>query len=540
MVESLNTDDANLPAAYLSDLARSGLRCAKGYRYKVQRFLNWLAAKNLPISKMDSQAVNEFLCFRKSSGVGHSTLEGDLSALRHFCRYAIGRNVLKVNPADSVYCSWLHVPGGFPAYTGPLRGLIKPPFFMLRYRLPLFEPSWDKYLRYLRERGYSRASMRDIMRRVAWFHRYLIRRGIKNHDQITPSLVESFLGRRENERAKIGGPSPKELRFTKSSIERFLFFSFRLRGRRFLKPKKRPHRANRSHAELDRYAAFCRQHRGLRPSTLRDNRHWLRRLQVFLKRRKVPRIQNARLADLDAFLAFHAGRVGTRTLPNAVGALRGFFRYLLLKGKISDDVSAQIYSPCRFRMDMRPKYLPWNRIEEMLASIDRRTELGKRDYAILVLLADHGLRAPEVAGLKLPDVDFSAQAIALHGRKNGTSERMPMSTRAMAALKDYLDTRPASCSQEIFVATYAPRRPLGGYVSKVAQRRLLAFFGRLFPAQGAYILRHSFAKAMLDRGARLPEIGALLGHKKLDSTLIYTTVATEDLREVGDNYAGLL
>jgi site-specific recombinase XerD len=107
-------------------------------------------------------------------------------------------------------------------------------------------------------------------------------------------------------------------------------------------------------------------------------------------------------------------------------------------------------------------------------------------------------------------------------------------------LKDYLAVRPSRPFEQVFLTCMTPGKPLGRLVCWAVSRRLIERFGRLLPSQGAYLLRHSFAKAMLDRGAPLGQIGQVLGHRSLNSTLIYTRVATQDLKEVADNYANLL
>jgi integrase len=225
-------------------------------------------------------------------------------------------------------------------------------------------------------------------------------------------------------------------------------------------------------------------------------------------------------------------------VPNT---LRPFFSYLLLKGHIPHNPAQDLFSPCRFRMDRRPKFIPWPNVQKFLAAIDRSTPAGKRDYAILALLACHGLRARDAARLRLADIDWDAPALWLHQRKNGANARIPLSQTAKEALHDYLAVRPAAppCS-EVFLTSQAPIVPLGARLGAVAQRRLLRFFGRSIPNQGAHALRHSFAKALLDRGAKVPDIAALLGHRRIASTLTYTQIDTEGLREVADNYANLL
>ncbi|TAK07129.1 hypothetical protein EPO44_04505, partial [bacterium] len=289
---------------------------------------------------------------------------------------------------------------------------------------------------------------------------------------------------------------------------------------------------------LHAYLNFCRDHGGLSPRTQATYHRELLRLRSFLRRRAVPDIQAVTTADLDAFLMRRSNSMGARSLQSIATALRSLLRYLYLDGHISRDLAAGVISPSRFRADLRPKYLPWSRIEELLQGIDRRLATGKRDYALLMLLACHGLRAREAAALRVVDIDLDNRSLRLRQRKNGTAADIPISQPTAEALRDYLAVRPERSDDGLFLTTCAPIRPLSGFgLSSMAQRHLRKRFGA---RGGAYVLRHSFAKALLDRGARLHDIGALLGHKSLRSTLIYTRIATEDMREVADNYAGWL
>jgi integrase len=157
-----------------------------------------------------------------------------------------------------------------------------------------------------------------------------------------------------------------------------------------------------------------------------------------------------------------------------------------------------------------------------------------------MLLAHHGLRAREAAALRISDIDWDNHSIFLRHRKDGTSVQMPTSPQTEEALRDYLAVRSACPAPEIFLTECAPMKPFERAVYGVAQRHILKVFGKLPFSQGAHLLRHSFAKALLDRGAKIQEVGVLLGHRSLRSTQIYTSIATEELREVADNYANLL
>jgi site-specific recombinase XerD len=251
-------------------------------------------------------------------------------------------------------------------------------------------------------------------------------------------------------------------------------------------------------------------------------------------------MRDVTIKHLDAFFSDRARSMQAIGLRAVLSAVRSFLRYLYLRRRITTDLSRSLLSPSRFRFDVRPKYIPWHKIQQFLETIDRSTPIGKRNYAVLVLLAYHGLRLRELAGLTLSDIDWENECLLLKETKNGSTVQRPMSQRAKEAMKDYLSVRRRCSAPQIFLTEQAAVKPLGISLGRIAQRRLRRHFGNLLPRYGAYVLRHSFAKALLDRGAPIAAIGKLLGHERLTSTLIYTRVATEDLREVSDNYADLL
>ncbi|TAK10188.1 hypothetical protein EPO44_00330 [bacterium] len=291
---------------------------------------------------------------------------------------------------------------------------------------------------------------------------------------------------------------------------------------------------------LAAYADFCRDHRGLRPATIQNRLYHLRWFQTFLHRENIRSIKDVELTHLDAFVLERAERMRTRGLQTVADALRSFFRYLHLQGVIGRDLAHSIALPCRFSGDLHPKYIPWEQVERLLAGIERTDYAGKRDYAILTLLACHGLRPREVAAITGADIDWERSSIFLRERKDGPCAHLPLSARAIEALRGCMASRPRCSFPEVFVTAKNPIKPLGRRLTVFASLRLHRRFGRRSHPFGAYVLRHSFAKAMLDRGAKLHEISVLLGHKSIRSTLIYTRIDTESLREVSDNYAELL
>jgi integrase/recombinase XerD len=190
-------------------------------------------------------------------------------------------------------------------------------------------------------------------------------------------------------------------------------------------------------------------------------------------------------------------------------------------------------------MSAIPRAIAPDQVRRLLAGIDRHTAVGRRDHAVLLLLARLGLRAGEVVSLELQDVDWNVGTVTVHG-KGGRCSELPLLADVGAAIAGYLqDGRPASSCRRLFLRARAPNRGFRG-PSAVAciVRRAILRHGIDAPTYGAHQFRHGFAAEMLRRGASLGEIGELLGHRNPDTTRIYTKVDLGALRTVAVPWPG--
>lgn len=291
----------------------------------------------------------------------------------------------------------------------------------------------------------------------------------------------------------------------------------------------------------DEFASYAGQHGELQPTTVQVYLRCLDIFMRFLACRRVPTISSLKLADIDAFMAQRGARMSPRSLYVVRAALRSFLKWLYVEDKLAMDFSNCLPRPSRFSADQRPKYLPWAKVEELLAGMERSTLAGKRDYAILTMLALHGLRAGEVAKLRIEDIDLKEGSFLLRCRKDGRCARLPLSPRAKEALEDYLLLRGKETREEVFLNAPPPPQPLAAAaIGRIAHDQLRQRFPTGLPSYGSHVFRHSFAKCLLDGGARLADIGLILGHRNLSSTMMYARIATKELGEVADNYARLL
>jgi site-specific recombinase XerD len=215
-------------------------------------------------------------------------------------------------------------------------------------------------------------------------------------------------------------------------------------------------------------------------------------------------------------------------------ALRSFCRFLFLFGHMPLDLSPSVPRVCKFRQSTPPVFLAPEEVTRALMAVDRSTPRGRRDYAILLLLARLGLRAGEIVSLELDDVCWRTAEIVVRG-KGRTVERLPLLQDIGEALAAYLrKDRGASKSRRIFLRMWAPRIGLTGpaAVGHIVRLALARAGIRRSGRGAAHLFRHGLATRMIRHGASLPEIAEVLRHRSQMTTSGYTQVALESLRAV--------
>ena len=287
------------------------------------------------------------------------------------------------------------------------------------------------------------------------------------------------------------------------------------------------------------YEHFLVHERGLSRATLRN---YLPIARAFLAERFGTRpVALERLAarDTNHFLLGQAKRLSRTRSKLVVTALRSFLRHLHQRGDLPADLASAVPPVVHWRLSGLPKALAPEQVESLLDSCDRDTTVGRRDRAILLLLARLGLRAGEVATLTLDDFDWHAGTVTVSG-KGQRREPLPLPSEVGEAVAAYLrDDRPQSPARSLFLRARAPQVGFRSYgaVGDVV-RRALQRAGLDLPFQGSHLLRHSLATSMLRNGATLEDIGQILRHRHPDTTRIYAKVAIEALRTVAPAWPG--
>ncbi|MBT2326891.1 tyrosine-type recombinase/integrase [Variovorax paradoxus] len=237
---------------------------------------------------------------------------------------------------------------------------------------------------------------------------------------------------------------------------------------------------------------------------------------------------------LRQFVMARSQHVGWAAANHCTTGLRMFLRYLIADGRCSAGLLGAIPKLAHWRLSSLPRVLAPADVERVIASCDLSSPAGKRDRAILLLLARLGLRAGDIVQLRLHDIDWKEATIQVCG-KSRRQTRLPLSQEVGQAIVDYLQHgRPATCNDELFLRSRAPFRGLKSHcaVSMLVDRAICRA-GVAKPARGAaHLLRHSVASSMLRQGASLQEIADLLRHRSVETTQIYAKVDVTSLQQI--------
>jgi integrase/recombinase XerD len=250
-------------------------------------------------------------------------------------------------------------------------------------------------------------------------------------------------------------------------------------------------------------------------------------------------LSRLRASDVVGFVQRQAPRLQMKRAKLMTTALRSFLNYGRYLGEVSLDLAAAVPIVANWSMTSIPRAISAEHVRQLLASIDRCTAVGRRDYAILLLLARLGLRSGEVAFLELDDIDWNAGQVSVRS-KGGQRNTMPLPIEVGRAIAAYLRRgRPATDSRRVFMRAKAPIgafRGASGVGSLV--RHSLERAGIHATTKGTHQFRHGLATEMLLHGASLSEIGELLGHRHPQTTKIYTKVDIKALRTLALPWPG--
>jgi integrase/recombinase XerD len=279
-------------------------------------------------------------------------------------------------------------------------------------------------------------------------------------------------------------------------------------------------------------SAFCqwmRRQRGTTDATLNHYSIYLRELLQRLGGE--PSRFDAH--QLRAFVLEKSRSCGTTVVKKCAVALRMFLRFLIAEGQCAAGLDAAIPVMAQWRLASLPRYLPPKDVERLIASCDRDTAIGRRDRAILLLLARLGLRAGDVTHLRLSDIDWKNASIEVRG-KGRHYTRLPLTKEVGEAIVAYLKKdRPPVDTDTVFLRYHPPFCALGSTgISHIVDKAFRST-GIVRPSRGAaHLLRHSFAASMLRQGESLASIATMLRHRSVETTQIYAKVDVSSLQQI--------
>ncbi|HEY6488815.1 MAG: site-specific integrase [Terracidiphilus sp.] len=290
---------------------------------------------------------------------------------------------------------------------------------------------------------------------------------------------------------------------------------------------------------VSEYRQYLELQRGLSVACLPN---YLSYVEQFLQEKfaeRELRFDVLRAPDVTTYMKSHISKLSAGRAKLLVTALRSFLRYLLHQGKITVDLSLCVLPVVCWSFSEIPKFLPPGVVEQVLAKCNRKASIGRRNYAILLLLARLGLRAGEVVTLNLEDLDWDRGLIKIR-RKGSRWTQLPLPADVGAAIAAYLRSdRPPSSSRRVFLRYCAPARGFTGTssISSIVRRTLIRA-GVDSARTGAHVLRHTLAVELLRNGASLHEIGDVLGHRSPNATAIYAKVDLMALRSIAVPWPG--
>jgi site-specific recombinase XerD len=294
---------------------------------------------------------------------------------------------------------------------------------------------------------------------------------------------------------------------------------------------------------IDNVLQEFRQHlidqRNLAPITIQTYLGTVEHFLMHCYAAKPLKLETLSVPEITTFMLQQARHYSAGHTQLIASGLRNFFRFLLQQGVTKTNFAQCVLAPARRRLSTLPKFMKADDVERLLQSVDQETPTGRRNFAILQLLARLGLRSGEVASLTLDDINWDKGTIIIGG-KGGHKDQLPLPHEVGQAIANYLcDGRPSCSTRHVFVRLRAPLRGFfnGAAVGTIVRRALNR--AGLHPAlKGAHLLRHSLATRLLREGASLTEIGELLRHRNLNTTQIYAKVDEIALRRLAPPWLG--
>jgi site-specific recombinase XerD len=383
-------------------------------------------------------------------------------------------------------------------------------------------PFVEGYRAWLLARGYSPSVVIRSLITLGHLGRWLERNALAV-DQLTAEAISTFLAEYRVDHVRLPGASVWPLHDY-------------LRAEGAVPPEPSEVVAPVEHL-IGEYREWLVCERGLAPVTVRANEQFARRFLAGRVSAADPcGVLGITAGEVNALLVRERARVSSGSVGCFTYRLRSLLRYLAVRGVAAPGLAHAVPRVARWREATIPEFPTRPQIERLLASCDRRNATGARDHAVLLLLARLGLRAVEVARLRLEDLDWRAGKIVVDGKAH-RRDQLPLPSDVGEAIVEHLKHRGRQRSQRhVFLTVRAPIRPLEPSGVRTIVRNACRRAGT--EPVPAHRLRHALASDLLREGASMIDIGQVLRHKQLETTAIYAKVDLQRLRLAASPWPG--
>jgi len=389
-------------------------------------------------------------------------------------------------------------------------------------------PQIERYAQSLDELHTSNSTVRQHVRALGHFNDFVIRRGATCLEDL-PGHVDAFVEHWQGGHGrwcKNGQDRAAVVAQSRVPVERMLCLA--VPG--YTRPSNRP--AMPFSISVPGFFPFLLNEKGLRQASIHNYSYTLCAFESYLVQTGIS-LSKLTPACITEFINDRAKTLHKSGMLKTASALRVFLRYLYREGIFANDLVHSVPRGRIYQQTSIPRAIAWTDVERLLASIDRRSDLGKRDYAILTLLTSYGLRAREIGALCLDDLDWAHEQIGIPMRKGGHSTRYPLSAAVGEAIIAYLHVRRTDTDdRQVFLTVRSPYTPMNHRtVSSMVGGRIRSI-GIQVARAGSHTLRHACVQHLVEANMPFKVIGDYVGHRHPASTLVYGKVAVHKLREM--------
>lgn len=388
----------------------------------------------------------------------------------------------------------------------------------------------ERYVAWLEDRGCKATSIRKRVSLLTGFGEFARSRGATGWQDL-PCHIESFIEHRLRRRHTPPATDETRLHFVqtiRTPVEQML--SLVIEG---FERDRRVVVDTPFAKQVPAFITYLLDERGLQPTTLKGYTHHLRRFEQYLSGLDLQDLMALSAPLISSFLTQRARELAPPSMKPLCTALRVFLGYAFRERLVDRDLSHAVESPQAYRLAHLPRSITWGDVKRTLDGVDRRSPVGKRDYAILLLLVTYGLRAREIAKLTVDAIDWRHETLRIPERKAGHTTAYPLSPVVGAAILDYLQHgRPETTDRRLFCKVVAPLGAMPYAAIAARAGYYLHKAGVDVRRPGSHTLRHTCVQRLVDSDFSLKTIGDYVGHRCAASTEIYTKVDVEALREV--------